>query len=148
LPEADAGVQRSYLLLEYLGKETPSDRIERGPLPPDDAVAIVDALASALAAVHDAGLVHRDIKPANVLLSSRGPVLAPSRISPWSMAMDAALPGVRPGGKAHRYGSARYLLLRELPDLDRGRSQPSNAIPEPNSQTAAGTGTAVTTMLS
>lgn len=97
LPADDYGVQRSYLLLEYLGKETLADRIAKGPLPPEDAVAILDALASALAAVHEAGLVHRDIKPANILLTSRGPVLAD-----FGTAVDVDDAGAAP------VGSARY----------------------------------------
>ena len=40
-------------------------------LPPDRVIGLLEPVASALDAVHAAGLVHRDIKPANILLDPR-----------------------------------------------------------------------------
>ncbi len=47
----------------------------RGPLPPREVIEIGVALASALEAVHDAGLLHRDIKAQNVMRDATGRVL-------------------------------------------------------------------------
>ena len=56
------------LSMELIAGESLEKRLEtRGPLPVADALAMGVAVASALSAVHRAGLVHRDIKPANVV---------------------------------------------------------------------------------
>ncbi len=52
--------------------ESLEDRIERGPVPQEEACEIVRQIARGLSAAHEAGIVHRDIKPANIILTSKG----------------------------------------------------------------------------
>ncbi len=62
------------LVLELLEGGTLSDRIERGPVPLDEATEIARQIALALQAAHDKGVVHRDLKPSNVAFTTAGDV--------------------------------------------------------------------------
>ena len=57
-----------YVAMDLLEGETLATRLLRGPLAPDEATILLEKLADALGAAHDAGIVHRDVKPSNVLL--------------------------------------------------------------------------------
>ncbi len=57
------------LVLELVEGPTLADRLERGPLPVPDALAIARQIAEALEAAHEKGIVHRDLKPANIVLT-------------------------------------------------------------------------------
>jgi serine/threonine protein kinase len=71
VPILDAGEQgdRPYLAVAYVRGRTLDDRIRsEGPLPVDDLLRLAGEIASALDALHEAGIVHRDVKASNVLL--------------------------------------------------------------------------------
>ena len=75
----------------------------KAALSPAELATLLAQTASALAAVHAAGLVHRDIKPENVLVT--GATGGPSRCCPTS-ASPAPVEG------AARYGSHRHADVR------------------------------------
>ena len=75
-----------FLVMEYLEGETLADRLIKGALPVDQALAIAIQIAGALDHAHRAGIVHRDLKPGNIML-------------------------VKPGAGAARQGSPQAKLL-------------------------------------
>ena len=62
------------LALELVEGEDLAERLKRGPIPVDEAVAIAKLIAEALEEAHEKGIVHRDLKPANVKLTPDGKV--------------------------------------------------------------------------
>lgn len=66
-----------YFAMEELPGKCLQDLLrETGRMEEEDALAVTAEIASALAALHDKGLVHRDVKPGNVIWSEeRGAVL-------------------------------------------------------------------------
>ncbi|ANM30644.1 hypothetical protein ABI59_15275 [Acidobacteria bacterium Mor1] len=55
-----------FLVLEYLGGGTLSERISRGPLEVEEAVETTLRICDALEHTHQRGFLHRDIKPSNI----------------------------------------------------------------------------------
>jgi eukaryotic-like serine/threonine-protein kinase len=94
----DVGVHNGtpYLSLEFCGGGSLAARLNGTPLPPDDAAELVETVARAVHAAHQAGVVHRDLKPANILLAS-GP-----KITDFGLAkvLDACTTTVNGGGSA------------------------------------------------
>ena len=61
-----------FIAMEIIEGETLRARIARGPMKPEEVLAIGTQIASALAAAHRNGIVHRDIKPENVMITPDG----------------------------------------------------------------------------
>jgi eukaryotic-like serine/threonine-protein kinase len=64
---------RQFIVFEHVDGETLKALSEReGPLPVDQAIALVHQVARGLAFAHEHGVVHRDVKPHNVLIDEDG----------------------------------------------------------------------------
>ena len=63
---------RPFIVSEFVEGETVRRRLDRGPLPVREAVAMSMQIASALAAAHERGIAHRDIKPDNIMVRTDG----------------------------------------------------------------------------
>jgi predicted Ser/Thr protein kinase len=72
--DADVAGDRPYIVSEFVpGPSLQSQVIEAGPRGGADLERLAIGTVTALAAIHQAGIVHRDFKPHNVLMAPDGP---------------------------------------------------------------------------
>lgn len=73
-----------WLAMDLVEGEDMSDRLRKGAMTVDEAVAVFTPLAEGLAHAHGQGICHRDIKPANILVSKGS-----GRLVDFGIAMDS-----------------------------------------------------------
>jgi serine/threonine-protein kinase len=64
-----------YICMEYISGRTLAEILkERGKIPVDEAIPILEQILLALEAADEEGIVHRDIKPSNIMITKNGQV--------------------------------------------------------------------------
>jgi serine/threonine protein kinase len=107
--DADTTADPPYIVTEYIDGPTLGSVVdEHGALPGAQLHALGVGVASALGAIHHAGVVHRDLKPSNVLLSRFGPQVIDFGIA---RAVDAVTSITQPG---RMMGSPSYMAPEQF----------------------------------
>lgn len=102
-----------YYVMDYLEAETLAERLGRGPLPPQEAVALGRDVLAALEAVHRREIVHRDVKPGNIFLLEGRAVIGDLGVA---KATDDGAPPLTDAGKA--MGSPGYMAPEQMAGRD------------------------------
>jgi serine/threonine protein kinase len=133
----DVGVDdgRPFIVMEFLEGETLDaalarvKRFEVGPV-----IDLFLPVISAVAAIHDAGVVHRDLKPSNVMLARRGRAMIEPVILDFSISR--SLPDDAPGEQAGL--TDPQLLVGTLPYLSPEQIRDARAAGPASDQYALG----------
>lgn len=119
--EAEDGA--AYLVMELAEGRTLDLLVRDGALAPGHAVAILEQVADALAAIHAVGLVHCDLSPRNVMVAASGGALR-VKVLDFGIARSVALAGqARSHGEFHGFVNPAF----SAPELLAGRDVDARA---------------------
>ncbi|WP_235826099.1 protein kinase domain-containing protein [Candidatus Frankia alpina] len=105
--DADPNAPAPYLVTEFIEGVRLDEQVDSGPLASSTLTGLAVGVATALTAIHSAGLVHRDLKPSNVMLSLSGP-----RVIDFGIAQ--ALDGAKAKPTAWGFGSAGWMAPEQV----------------------------------
>ncbi|MFI1993447.1 serine/threonine-protein kinase [Actinoplanes sp. NPDC020271] len=111
--DADPEAARPYLVVEFVdGPSLAAEVARRGPLSAPNLHGLAIGVATALAAIHEAGVIHRDLKPQNVLLAPGSPKVIDFGIA---RALESATQHTRTGEVV---GTVNYMAPERFGDPD------------------------------
>ena len=98
-----------YFSMDYIEGSTLRTVIRRrGPLPPEDAIAVLVEISRAVAHAHSKGVIHRDLKPENVMIDTEGDVF----VMDFGLARAVEEPGLTQSGAI--MGTPFYMSPEQL----------------------------------
>ncbi len=106
-----------YIVMDLLEGQ-PLDQFiaEHGPVPPKDALPLLDELLGALAAAHQVGVIHRDLKPGNVFVEDKPDGKRAIKVIDFGLARQADRAGgsVRPTNPGTLLGTPAFMAPEQV----------------------------------
>src|SRR6266481_4435167 len=105
--------------MELLAGQTLTERCQQGPIPPKQALDLVDQMVAGLAAAHELMVVHRYFKSSNVMLVDSPAGKARAVVTDFGLAVKV-LTGQQTDPKESQQGTPRYMAPEQIEGAEVG----------------------------